>query len=41
MAYEKAKNILNNHKPVPLLEGAEKTIKELVEEFEASQNRGA
>ena len=40
MAYEKAKNILHTHKPVPLLEGAEKTIKELVEEFEASQDRG-
>jgi trimethylamine--corrinoid protein Co-methyltransferase len=40
MAYEKAKNILKKHKPVPLLEGAGKTIKELVEEFETSQGRG-
>jgi trimethylamine--corrinoid protein Co-methyltransferase len=39
MAYEKAKNILENHKPAPLLEGAEKTIRALVAEFEDSYDR--
>ncbi len=33
-AYEKAKNILKNHKPAPLPEGASKTMRTIVEEYE-------
>ncbi len=36
MAYEKAKRILDDHKPVALLAGAEETIKDLLAEFESS-----
>ncbi|WP_413862839.1 trimethylamine methyltransferase family protein, partial [Desulfobacula sp.] len=35
MAYEKARQIIENHKPVGLRPGAKKTIKDLLEEFEA------
>ena len=35
MAYEKAKNILENHKPFALSKDAKGTIKDLLEEFEA------
>lgn len=36
MAYEKAKNIIENHKPVALAAGAKETIKDLLTEFESS-----
>jgi trimethylamine--corrinoid protein Co-methyltransferase len=36
MAYEKAKNIMENHEPVALAAGAKETIKDLLTEFEAS-----
>ena len=36
MAYEKARNIIENHKPVALRAGAKETIKDLLTEFESS-----